>query len=476
MHFERKHLKAVWAMTVVWAAGPALGQGISSSQMRALMDGARPLSFEASDDTPADTELDRGYLADDRSDPEARQLEQANPLASSYGASPGTQWGQYQPPDYEDGLQSVGACCEVCGKGANCPDVWLLSQRAILWHRGRTRAVRTSGLGTFDTLGNFGTAGVLSSRSTVFDVTAGYGATLRRYWRPAPDHRDMYVEATYFGMHTWQAHREANATQLLQSNLNANEAVVYGNLFSPYTDDAGGPLSGIGGFDRADVHRLYYESRVNNVEVNLRWIPRGRADRIVLHPNGRWRRECQPGIYGAYLVGIRYFSLTEQFNFHADGENQVFDRTNGNLLRTEDTFGRYDIDTFNEMLGFQVGLDLKYRRCMWEWGGEAKVGPYINFAGQKSIVRASDPAFGTSFSNDISDREDDVALLGEVSVVGHYHVRPNLTIRASWDMMWAVGVALGPEQLNFQPDPPNHVNTNGVAYYQGISLGFIWTR
>jgi hypothetical protein len=43
-------------------------------------------------------------------------------------------------------------------------------------------------------------------------------------------------------------------------------------------------------------------------------------------------------------------------------------------------------------------------------------------------------------------------------------------------MMWAVGVALAPEQLKFQPTPSNQVNTNGTVFYQGVSLGLIWMR
>ncbi len=384
-------------------------------------------------------------------------------------------------PLLEEELMGVGPFCDLCGHGANFRPDWYIDQRVTIWHRSRPRRMRTSGLGGFATVDNeqvFYTTGVMGTRSPSFDVAAGYGATLRHYLRPARENTDLYLEGIYFGFNTWRQARDVYATQRLSSTIGSGanaQTVTFGNLFTPYTDDRQGMFSGIGGFDRADHHQLYYESRLHNVEVNLRIVPRGRPDRIVLLPNGHWRRQCQPGIYGTYLVGIRYFTLQEQCNFLAEGATEYFD-SQGNPTQQVSTWGRYDVDTYNEMLGLQFGLDVKYRQCTVEWGAECKVVPAINFAGQTSRIRASDPVTGTSFDVLLRDREDDVALLGEVSVVGYYHLRPNLSLRASWDMMWAVGVALAPEQLKFHPNPDNRVNTNGIVYYQGLSLGLIWQR
>jgi|GEM_PF-689733 len=384
-------------------------------------------------------------------------------------------------PLLEEELMGVGPFCDLCGHGANFMPDWYIDQRVTVWHHSRPRRMRTSGLGGFTTVNNeqvFYTTGVMGTRSVGFDVAAGYGATLRHYLRPARENTDLYVEGIYFGFNTWRDSSDVYATQRLSSTIGSGanaQTITFGNLFTPYTNDREGVFSGIGGFDRADHHQLYYESRLHNVEVNLRIVPRGRPDRMVLLPNGHWRRQCQPGIYGTYLVGIRYFSLQEQCNFLAEGET-VFYNQSGQITDRVDTWGRYDVDTYNEMLGLQFGLDVKYRQCTVEWGAECKVAPCVNFAGHTSRIRASDPATNTSFDVWLRDREDDVALLGEVSLVGYYHLRPNLSLRASWDMMWAVGVALAPEQLKFQPTPSNQVNTNGTVFYQGVSLGLIWMR
>ncbi len=480
MGVKRAHL-VVGIAGIVWMASWANAQQITPGQMREWMAASHPLpnriartSFSESERIPPPD----GEKISSSEVPEApSDTESMLTLPGEFGNANGGTWTDSPLTMEEDGLMRVGPFCEQCGHGANFIPVWSIDQRVTIWNRGRPRAIRTSGVGNYVTVDEdqvFHTTGVMGTRSPVFDVAAGYGATVRHYLHPAQENTDLFLEGVYFGFNTWREGRDVYATNRLSTSTGTGMA-TFGNLFTPYTTDASGMFSGIGGFDRADHHQIYYESRLHNVEVNLRFVPRGRPDRMVLHPNGRWRRQCQPGIYGNYLFGIRYFSLQEQCNFLAEGQTDFYNAS-GELTDQVDTWGTYDIDTYNEMLGLQFGLDIKYRQCTFEWGAECKVVPAINFAGQKSRIRASDPTTGTSFDIWLRDREDDVAFLGEVSLVGYYHLRPNLSLRISWDMMWAVGVALAAEQLKFDPNPTNRVNTNGVAFYQGLSLGVIWMR
>jgi len=122
-----------------------------------------------------------------------------------------------------------------------------------------------------------------------------------------------------------------------------------------------------------------------------------------------------------------------------------------------------------------------YRRCLWGWGVEGKVAPCINFAGQRSLVFSNGTAQGDPFStgdlNEIrGSEEDDLALVGDVSVVGYYQIHPNLTFKASWDMTFVVGAAMAAEQLLWLRDPAPRLNNNGYLYFQGVSLGLTWTR
>jgi hypothetical protein len=298
------------------------------------------------------------------------------------------------------------------------------------------------------------------------------------------------VEAAYFGFNHWRRHQVINATNELFTSYtdaagNARFA-GYGNLFTPFTNNQStgtgtqlNPTLGFAGFDRANRHEVLYESDIHNVEVNLRVSGRPRPDRIVLHPNGRWRRECQPGIYGTSIFGIRYFSLDEHFNFTGTGATDIFDAT-GNMLYTVNSTGIYDITTSNDLLGLQFGMEILYQHCLWGWGAEAKVCPAINFARMKSAISSSTTDPGDPFSQSLNETRtgirDQVALIGDVSVLGYYKVRPHITLRASWDMMWLVGVAMAPEQLYWVTNPPPLVNNHGTLFTQGVSLGIEWTH
>ena len=413
------------------------------------------------------------------------------PMAPSFGGAEG-QWGQYQPPDYEDGLTSVGPCCETCGGGFNCPDIWTIRNRVRVWQRSKPRLITISGFGDYvnvtdpdtgDVTQQFQVGETLGTRSATFDVAPGYGVTARRYWRRAQENSDLCLEGVYFGLNHWFERRGVNATAELFTtyfdDVGNMRFAGYGNLFTPFTDVEVGPTTGFAGFDRAERHEFTYESEINNVEVNLRMTRRPRPDRIVLHPNGRWRRQCQPGIYSTSIWGIRYFSLKERFNFLGTGTTDIYDQ-NGNLLYSVDGTGTYDIKTYNDLLGLQFGLEMTYRHCLWGWGAEAKVCPCINMSRQRSRVLSSVTDPGDPFSGTLDESRfgisDDLALVGDVSLMAYYKVRPTITLRASWDMTWVVGVALAPEQLQWATNPAPRVNNNGTVFYQGVSLGIEWTR
>ena len=69
-----------------------------------------------------------------------------------------------------------------------------------------------------------------------------------------------------------------------------------------------------------------------------------------------------------------------------------------------------------------------------------------------------------------SDAED-IAMLLELGVGGTYNIRPNVSIRASYDMMWMVGMARAAEQLDFNLNRASQLSNDAVMFTQGISLG-----
>jgi hypothetical protein len=288
---------------------------------------------------------------------------------------------------------------------------------------------------------------IMNTRSAGFDAAPGYNATIGRYLGRDTDNRDQFLEFTFWGLNTW---RESEGVRGATPNA----------LFTEF------PLD-VGGFNRADDHWISHESEMNNYELNIRLRPRSRGDRLVLHPNGRWRRECQPGDYMSYLFGLRLLSVDETFRFQSRGVV--------NLLPVS---GDYVVFAHNDLCGLQIGADYIHRACKWSWGVRTKVGPYVNFNDQFSRVvtyAASDPLATVEIDARRRAEKNTVALVGEVGFVGEYRIRPNMIVHAAYDFMWITGLALAPEQLVFEVNPPASINTNGLIYSHGLTLGMTVT-
>jgi hypothetical protein len=388
------------------------------------------------------------------------------------------------------GESALGPCCAVCGRGEYCPPTWYTLQEVRILTRSRERglplAFEDEFLG-FDASDNpvYAPKEVLATRSADFDVAAGYAVTLGRYLGRDVQNRDRFLEFSYWGLNDWRESRAVTANQRLTDTVTfAPNTVTFGSLNSAFTQVSGTPVTSfnsreqhsasllVGGFNRVDQQQISYESDIHNFELNLRFSPRGRPDRLVLHPSGRWRRECQPGRHYSYLFGVRVMSIDEGFTWESQGAFEV----NGFPYST--VGAAYLVSSYNDLVGLQFGAELMERNCRYSWGLRAKAGPYINFGSQISQVltdAAGDPYATTFLNYRRSASKDDAAFIGEVGLVGTYQFSPNMALRASYDFMWVVGLALAPEQLSFQTDPPKKVNMDGMGYYHGLSLGFEWS-
>jgi len=447
-------------------------------------------------------------VADDQPTPVAMSgASEAQPSAGivDYGHSSQTSELVFpDDPTFEE--SGAEAFCEVCGEGESAPPDWYLEQDLCVIARGRARRtaltheifdVEINELqadGTWQTTAQGVQAFTqMTTRSLAFDVSPGYAATLGHYLGRDNENRDQFVELSYWGLHSWREARQYNGYRLevpFRSEQNEIRPVVIGSLLSNFDFPEFSSLQGasqvgrqpfdstIGGFNRVDLHAYSYGSDLNNVEFNVRLRPRSRADRLVLHPNGRWRRECRPGHYTSYLFGVRYLSINEAFRWHSEGV--IDDRNNPIAPGFVDVSGDYSARTHNDMVGLQVGCDMMYRRCKWSWGVRTKAGPFINMADQNSDVvtdALGDPWFkGGDLDIHRLARKNEASLVAEVGFTGTYRIRPNLTLNATYDFMWVTGLALAAEQLRFERNPPTEVNVDGHIYYHGLSLGFEWRR
>ena len=175
----------------------------------------------------------------------------------------------------------------------------------------------------------------------------------------------------------------------------------------------------------------------------------------------------------SYLYGLRFLQLNETFRFHGEGRIDTYDPASGILIDSQENTGDYDIVTHNNLLGFQVGFDMMFRQCRWSWGVHTKIGPFVNFCDQTSDI-SSGEALAPDFIHQLAWSKHQAALLGELGFEATYKFRPNLVGHASYDFMWVSGVALAPEQLQFDTQPSNRINGNGLLFLNGVKLGLEW--
>ncbi|MCR4411643.1 MAG: hypothetical protein NUV77_04355, partial [Thermoguttaceae bacterium] len=396
-------------------------------------------------------------------DPEYARDATASPsqsLSHDEGVRP---WGDDPTASPPGGLDAFGPCCAYCGGGSGCPPLWSTIQAVRIL--GRTRASDAT-LATEAVSGGFRSA--MTGKSLSFDIAPGYYATLERYLGRDERNFDWFAQGGYWGFNSWVAKDEIASTHVVAQDSPVG-LVVHGPLNSPF----GG---GFVGLDWANAMAARYNSRLESAELNLVLRPRGRPDRLVLHPSGRWQRECQPGNYWSFLVGLRYFDAAERFeldgrsvlNVDANRDGDLGDP--GDLVNAVAT-GTYVTRTDNDLLGFQIGTDLMFRQCVWEWGFRFKVAPLVNMAEQEAHVVTADPVFGDR-SVAFRDSNTELAGLIEFGVVGNYKLRPNLAVHAAYDIAWLTGVALAPDQAI----TPGKIDAEGGFFFQGLTVGLEWTR
>ncbi|MGA2060998.1 MAG: hypothetical protein ABSG67_10990 [Thermoguttaceae bacterium] len=376
-----------------------------------------------------------------------------------------------------------GNCCAVCGGGYCTPPCWYLEQGARIITRSKPRNV---GLGVIFVQGTNPTTGaaqivpddVLTTKNINYDAAVGYDATIGRYLGRDSMDRDDFLEFSYWGMNTWVDSDLVQGQRVTDNTHFPGQSITFGNLQSPFLNNAyliTGTNTvngfGAGGFNQADLQTLTVNSEIHNWELNLCLRPRGRPDQLVVHPSGLCRRECQPGTYMSFLVGIRYMTLGDGALWH--GQGTINDNGAINFIT-----GDYNVRTENDLLGLQIGTDMMFRRCKWAWGMRAKVGPYVNFARDVQEIKnnaVADPFNSVFFDTRLVAQKQLISLIGQVGFEATYKFKPNLMGRAAYDFMWVNGLALGPEQFQFTDTPVSAINTNGSLFSHGLTLDLEWS-
>ena len=331
----------------------------------------------------------------------------------------------------------IGPGCVAHGAdGVCCPPAWYFEENVRVLYRSPPHS-------TTLTLSRQSGAEDITAHQLGFNVAAGFEGTAGHYLGRDDQNRNHFLEFTFWGLNSWLTDLSPEAP--LINHVTAID----------------GP---IGGFHTVDQLLFTYRSEINNYELNLRVRPRARADRLVLQPNGVWQRECNPGLYPSFLLGLRAIETNERFNTHETGTGLV-----GQVPAAVD--GQYDIATRNVLLGFQIGGDLIDEHCHWNWGGRWKIAPCVNFSRQDSRINVAEAGVAPIADRFFADN-DEAGVVLEGGMFFNYRLASNLVAHAAYDFTWIYGLALAPEQYSFNPG--NRINTHGQSLYQGLSLGLAW--
>jgi hypothetical protein len=129
--------------------------------------------------------------------------------------------------------------------------------------------------------------------------------------------------------------------------------------------------------------------------------------------------------------------------------------------------------TRNELNGGQVVLDfdlLQYQRL--KLGMNMKVGLFDNFA-QGNMIESYSATNNdlSSYYREFSATTHHLACMGGLGVDGCYHLTDEVMLCCGYDVLFLSNLALGPEQINGLNNNWYHVQTNGSAVIQSVSLG-----
>ena len=175
--------------------------------------------------------------------------------------------------------------------------------------------------------------------------------------------------------------------------------------------------------------------------------------------------ECGCEEYGRplafeWIAGLRYINLRDELNISAQ-----------RVVNGEVEEGVYNIRTVNNLYGAQLGARVRRWPHPWGWEASGTAGVFANDASQEQYV--------TDFPNfplrpTISRSDDTVAFVGEMNLTALYRLTNVWVLRAGYSVFWIDGVALAPNQLdfNFATAPSgDQLDTNGSIFFHGANVG-----
>ncbi len=218
-------------------------------------------------------------------------------------------------------------------------------------------------------------------------------------------------------------------------------------------------------FALADESSYTYSSHFNSFEWNYNVTQRMRKDQMELTPGGTWVRKASPGWTQSYLAGLRYFELQEDFDWLASDIATIGANASGVM----------NVRTSNNLFGVQFGHGLTYETDRWNVSVFSKHGMYVNDARSTRDLTFTDNPNGTADDFTGEGHENSLNYLLQAGVTGRYHIRPNISLRVGYELMYITGLALAPNEISFDGDRAL-AGTTGDVFYRGFTFGseYFW--
>lgn len=162
----------------------------------------------------------------------------------------------------------------------------------------------------------------------------------------------------------------------------------------------------------------------------------------------------------SWFAGFSYLNLYEQLNITAQ-------RTVAGALEE----GTYNIRTNNNLFGGQLGARLRRTQGRYGWDATGWAGIFGNDAQQTQTV-TDFPAF--PLRPTVTTSQGGVAFAGGANLSGLYALTNVWNLRAGYSALWIQGLALAPDQLdfNFAGAPSGNVLHNGGGMFlHGVNVG-----
>lgn len=269
--------------------------------------------------------------------------------------------------------------------------------------------------------------------------------------------RDHNVEASYYGGGNWMQSSALSASSV--GGLQVNNFIDRDNV----------------SFDDAESMNFNYLTTMDSIEGDYAVRTRMSRDQMELRPNGEWVRTANPTRTYSFLTGVRYMRLNETLNIGAAGIPNTLVGSPDPLLT-----GNYFVRTNNDLLGGQLGTGFAYETARWSLGTSVKGGAFWNRMDLRSRFEVGSQDTNILNSGQVvNSREDNISFIGEFQVLGKWHLRPNMSIRAGFEVLYVDSIALAPHQVNFVRQPIDGLGNTGYTpiagdgdiFCMGSSLG-----